>query len=64
MLAMMTSLQNAVMKRHGDDQERRFFSTTLDYLAQVSGKHVVDVESWMVTSFDVEFGPEIGSGGL
>lgn len=64
MVAMMTSLQKFVMKRICSDRERRFFSSTLDHLAEVSGEHVVDIESWMVTAFDVEFGPEVGSGGL
>jgi hypothetical protein len=62
--AMMTSLQKIVTRQLYDERDRRFFSSTLDYLAEVSGKHVTDIESWMVTAFDVEFGPEIGSGGL
>jgi hypothetical protein len=64
MLAMMISLQKCLMKQLCGERERRFFSSTLDFLADVSGKHVKDIESWMVTIFDVEFGPEIGSGGL
>jgi hypothetical protein len=64
MVAMMTSLQKFVMNRLGGERDRRFFSSTLDYLAEVSGKHVVDIENWAVTTFDVEFGEEIGSGGL
>jgi hypothetical protein len=64
MVAMMTSLQKFVTERLCDERDRHFFSSTLDYLAEVSGKHIKDIESWIVTTFEVEFGPEIGSGGL
>ena len=64
MMAMMTSLQKAITKRLCGERERRFFSSTLSYLNDVSGQHVPEIEGWMVTAYDVEFGPEIGSGGL
>jgi hypothetical protein len=64
MVAVMTSLQRIMTKRLCDERERRFFSSTLNYLAEVSGEHVGDIENWMVTTFDVEFGPQIGSGRL
>jgi hypothetical protein len=64
MVAIMTSLQKIVMKQLYSERERHFFSCTLNHLAEFSGEHVVDIESWMVTAFEVEFGPEIGSGGL
>ena len=64
MVAMMISLRKIVTKQLCRERERRFFSSTLSYLEEVSGKHCVNAESWMVTPFDVEFGPEIGSGGL
>jgi hypothetical protein len=64
MVAMMTSLRAFVMKQLGGERERRFFSSALNYLTDVSGEHIVDPESWMITKYDVEFGAEIGSGGL
>jgi hypothetical protein len=64
MVAMMTSLQKAISKRLCGERERRFFSSTLNYLIDISGQHVPEIEGWMVTAYDVELGPEIGSGGL
>jgi hypothetical protein len=64
MVAMMISLQKIVTKRLCGDRERLFFLFTLSYLQGVTGKRSVGIENWMVTTFDVEFGPEIGSGGL
>ena len=46
-----------------EDQERRFFTHTLQYLTTSSGRQV-EIEDWMITSYEVEFGHEIGSGGL
>jgi hypothetical protein len=63
MLAMMTTLQKFITKQLCGERERSFFSHTLDYLAIDSGEQVI-WETWMVTSFEVEFGTEIGTGGL
>lgn len=60
--AMMVSLQRSFEQLPGGDRERRFFSHSVQYLSTTSGRQVY-VENWMITSFDVEFGPEIGSGG-
>jgi hypothetical protein len=59
----MATLQKLITKRLLSDREHNFCSNTLDYLSTKSGKHI-DLEGWMITSFEVEFGPEIGSGGL
>jgi hypothetical protein len=59
--AMMVSLQRSLQQLLGD-RERRFFSHSIKYLSTASGQQIA-VENWMITSFDVEFGPEIGSGG-
>ena len=59
----MVSLHRHLAQRSLDEPERRFFSTSLRYLSTSSGRQV-QVESWMVTSYDVEFGPQIGVGGL
>ena len=62
-MAMMTSLQRRLDRAVGEDRERQFFSHSLAYLHRASGEHVT-VEDWAITTFDVEFGPEIGSGSL
>ena len=63
MIAMMVSLQRRVEDTSDGDRERQFFSHTLRYLTTASGRQV-EVENWMITPYEVEFGPEIGSGGL
>lgn len=62
-MAMMASLQRHIDEHIGGDRERQFFSHSLRYLSTNSGQQV-ELKPWMVTSFDVEFGPLIGSGGL
>ena len=60
---MMVSLQRGLDNRSGGDQEREFFSHILQYLTTISGDRV-KLENWMITSYEVELGPQIGSGGL
>jgi hypothetical protein len=36
---------------------------TVQYLTTSSGRHA-ELEDWTITSYEVEFGQEIGSGGL
>lgn len=62
-MGIMVSLHRHLAQKSLDEPERRFFSTSLRYLSTSSGRQV-QVESWMVTSYDVEFGPQIGVGGL
>jgi hypothetical protein len=63
MMAMMVSLEHHLRERSDEDVERRFFPHTLQYLTTSSG-HQIAMKDWMVTSYEVEFGQEIGSGGL
>ncbi|KAJ7142923.1 hypothetical protein C8R44DRAFT_866193 [Mycena epipterygia] len=64
MIAMMVSLQRRLDSLpYSTDPERQFYSHTLQYLTSVSGKQV-ELESWMIPSFEVDYGPEIGAGGL
>jgi hypothetical protein len=63
MMAMMVSLEHRLREGSDEDVERRFFTHTLRYLTTSSGRQV-EMEDWMVTSYEVEFGQEIGSGGL
>ena len=63
MMAMMALLQRRLRTGADEDAERQFFAHTLRYLTTSSGRHV-ELEDWTVTSYEVEFGHEIGSGGL
>jgi hypothetical protein len=63
MMAMMVSLQRRLQAESIEDREQQFFAHTLRYLTTSSGRQV-EMEDWMITSYEVEFGHEIGSGGL
>jgi hypothetical protein len=63
MMAMMISLQKRLQTGSDEDRERKFFAHTLKRLSISSG-HQVEMEEWIVTLYEVEFGQEIGSGGL
>jgi hypothetical protein len=63
-MAVMTSLQKFTTNRHCGEREYRFISSILDYLTSVTGEHLIDIDSWMITAYDVEFGAAIRSGGL
>ena len=62
-MAMMVSLQRRLDNLLDGEQERQFFSHALRYLITASGRQV-EMENWMITSYEVEFGRRIGSGGL
>ena len=63
-MALTASLQRRLQGRsNNDERERQFFRHSLRYLTTSSG-HQVELENWTITSYDVEFGREIGSGGL
>jgi len=62
-MAMMVSLQRRLDYQSDGDRERRFFSHALRLLI-TSSDCQVQMESWMITSYEVEFGLKIGSGGL
>jgi hypothetical protein len=62
-MATMVSLRRRLNHPSDDDRARQFFSHTLQYLTATSGRQV-EIENWMITSYEVEFGPQIGSGGL
>ena len=59
---MMISLQRRLENVTKRDAEYDFLTHSVRYLSTNSGRQV-PVENWMITSLDVEFGPEIGSGG-
>jgi len=60
---MMVSLQRRLSSQLPNNRESRFFERSLQYLSTISGTHV-HLEDWMVSPFDVDFGPKIGEGGL
>jgi hypothetical protein len=60
---MMISLQKIIDERSGGDRELKFYTNSLRCLTAMSRHRNVRRESWMITSFDIEFGPEIGCGG-
>ena len=62
-MAMIVSLQRGIDSHSGGDREREFFSHTLQYLTTIGGDRV-KLENWMITSYEVELGSQIGSGGL
>ena len=59
----MVSIQKQLNNQNVDRVEQRFYTHTLEYLTSRSGKNVT-VEDWMISSFEVDYGSEIGSGGL
>ena len=63
MLAMIVSIHRHLERRSGDDQETQFLLHTLKRMTTLSGRQV-EVQNWMITSFDVEFEEKIGCGGL
>jgi hypothetical protein len=63
MMAMTISLQRRLERGLDEDREGQFFSHTLRFLTTSSGRQI-EMEEWMITTYEVEFGHEIGSGGL
>ncbi|KAF7358833.1 Kinase-like protein [Mycena sanguinolenta] len=64
MLAMMVSLERRLEQCGNErDPEHKFYAHTLQYLTTTSGQKV-EMEDWMISRFDVEYGPQIGIGGF
>ncbi|KAJ7761711.1 kinase-like domain-containing protein [Mycena metata] len=62
-VAMMVSIQKQLNHHNVDRAEQTFYTHTLEYLTSTSGQNV-EVEDWMISSFEVDYGPEIGKGGF
>ena len=62
-MAIIVSLQRRLNNLLDGPQERQFFSYVLRYLTVSSGLRV-ELQNWMITPYEVEFGPKIGSGRL
>lgn len=61
--AIIVALQKRLQTGLVEDRDRRFFTHAHQYLTARNGQQV-EVEHWMITSYEVEYGQEIGSGGL
>ncbi|KAJ7114288.1 kinase-like domain-containing protein [Mycena epipterygia] len=62
-VAMMVSIQKQLNHHNVDRAEQTFYAHTLEYLTSRSGQNV-KVEDWMISSFEVDYGLEIGKGGF
>ncbi|KAJ6574586.1 kinase-like domain-containing protein [Mycena capillaripes] len=62
-IAMMVSLEKKLNNQSIERAEQKFYTHTLEYLTSRSGKPV-KVEEWMIASFEVDYGEEIGVGGF
>ena len=60
---MMASLHKRLAQQPRADRDHAFFTHSLQLLKTFSGRQV-ELKSWTVTSFDVEFSQQIGFGGL
>ncbi|KAJ6556800.1 kinase-like domain-containing protein [Mycena vulgaris] len=65
MIAMMVSIQRRLEAQPTptNNPEQQFYAHALEYLSSSSGKRV-EAEDWMIPAFEVDYGPEIGSGGF
>lgn len=61
--SIIICLQRRLDDQSDGDRERQFFSHVLQFFTSHSGRQV-EIESWMITSFEVELGHRIGFGGL
>jgi hypothetical protein len=59
----MVSLMRRVDGNKQDSPERRFYSRSLLHLSAASGRQI-ELQDWMVTTYDVDVGLKIGSGSL
>ena len=62
-MAIIVSLKRRLDTRSDGDRELQFFSHVLRYLTTSTGQQV-ELQRWMITSYEVEFGRMIGAGGL
>ena len=63
MMAVLAAIKKRLNVRLGGERERTFLERSMQYLSTASGCQV-QVEDWMITSYEVEFGQQIGAGGL
>jgi hypothetical protein len=65
MLAMMVAIQRRLETQPtiAITPEQHFYAHALEYLTSASGKRI-ESQDWMIPAFEVDYGVEIGSGGL
>jgi hypothetical protein len=63
MMAIQAMLQKQLTDRSATSPEQRFYQQSLQLISNLSGMQV-ELDTWTVTAFEVDMGPEIGSGGL
>jgi len=63
MTPIIICLQRRLDDQSDGDRESQFFSHALQLLTSSSGLEV-EIENWMITSYEVELGHRIGVGGL
>jgi hypothetical protein len=62
-MAIQASLQKLLTDRSATNQEHQFYQESLRHISNLSGIQV-ELNTWTITAFEVDMGPEIGSGGL
>ncbi|KAJ6468618.1 hypothetical protein C8R47DRAFT_1024499 [Mycena vitilis] len=62
-LDIMAFLQRRLGRQQMHQIDRQFCSHTLEYLASMSGQQL-KLEDWTIPSLEIEYGPQIGSGGF
>ncbi|KAJ6558284.1 hypothetical protein B0H19DRAFT_133767 [Mycena capillaripes] len=61
--ALMVSLQRQIDSTAQSGPEYKFYSRTLLHLSALGGRQI-EAKDWMVTTYEVDFGEKIGSGGF
>lgn len=62
-MAIMALLQRQLQQQSLSKREHQFYLSNLHRISMASGSQP-ELDSWMITSYEVEFGSMIGSGGL
>jgi hypothetical protein len=62
-MAIQALLQKQLTDRSVPSREQQFYQQSLRHISNLSGIQV-ELNAWTITAFEVDMGPEIGSGGL
>ena len=61
-MAVLAAIQRRLDVRLTSGRERTFLEQSMQYLSTISGCQV-HLEDWMITSYEVDFGQQVGAGG-
>jgi hypothetical protein len=61
-MAVLVAIQRRLNVRLASGRERTFLERSMQYLSTASGCQV-QLEDWMITSYEVDFGQQVGAGG-